>query len=140
MRNALLLFLVLWLAIPLYAQATEPAEPRHLEMVAFVEGPYQDNHAEEQAVYVVEGNVKIAGCRVDKGQMAVLAKDGSREIFAESSCRIMVIGGETMSHRHLWWNFVSTSEDRMEKAKQDWLHERFDKVPGETEFIPLPER
>ena len=51
----------------------------------------------------------------------------------------MVVGGAHMGKRHIWWNFVSTSKDRIEKAKQDWEAKRFGEIPGETEFIPLPD-
>ena len=50
----------------------------------------------------------------------------------------MVIGGDPVGERHIWWNFVSSSEARIETAKRDWTEGRFDPVPGETEFIPLP--
>ena len=53
----------------------------------------------------------------------------------------MLLGGEPLDgHRHVWWNFVSSSRDRIEQAKQDWLDGRFGTIEGETEFIPLPER
>jgi hypothetical protein len=52
----------------------------------------------------------------------------------------MVIGGESVGPRHLWWNFVSSSRERIERAKRDWRSGAFDRVPGETEFIPLPTR
>jgi redox-sensitive bicupin YhaK (pirin superfamily) len=52
----------------------------------------------------------------------------------------MLLGGATLpGERYLWWNFVSSSQERMKKAKADWREKRFDEVPGETEFIPLPE-
>jgi hypothetical protein len=53
---------------------------------------------------------------------------------------LLLLGGESMDgRRHMWWNFVSSSKDRIEQAKQDWKQGRFSPVPGETEFIPLPE-
>jgi redox-sensitive bicupin YhaK (pirin superfamily) len=51
----------------------------------------------------------------------------------------MVLGGDPVGARHLWWNFVSSSRTRIERAKADWKEGRFDRVPGETEFIPLPD-
>ena len=55
--------------------------------------------------------------------------------------KAMLVGGEPLDRpRHLWWNFASSSRDRIEQAKQDWLQGRFDKVPGDDEFIPLPQR
>jgi redox-sensitive bicupin YhaK (pirin superfamily) len=52
----------------------------------------------------------------------------------------MVIGGTNMGKRHIWWNLVSSSKERIEQAKEDWQQQRFDAVPGEEEFIPLPDR
>ena len=53
---------------------------------------------------------------------------------------VMLLGGEPIGERHLWWNFVSSSKDRIEKAKADWKEGRFAGVPGDPEFIPLPEK
>ena len=52
----------------------------------------------------------------------------------------MIIGGDALGERHIWWNFVSSSKERIERAKLDWRDGRFDKVPGDDEFIPLPDR
>jgi redox-sensitive bicupin YhaK (pirin superfamily) len=53
----------------------------------------------------------------------------------------MLLGGERFpTPRFIWWNFVSSSRERMENAKRDWAEQRFERIPGETEFIPLPER
>ncbi len=63
----------------------------------------------------------------------------SVEISAGAGGRCIVIGGEPLSTRHKWWNFVSSRPERIERAKQDWLDSKFGQVPEETEFIPLPE-
>jgi redox-sensitive bicupin YhaK (pirin superfamily) len=61
-------------------------------------------------------------------------------IEALEDARLMLVGGEPLDGpRNIWWNFVSSSKDRMEQAKADWKAGRFGPVPGETEFIPLPE-
>jgi hypothetical protein len=52
----------------------------------------------------------------------------------------MIIGGAPVGARHIWWNFVSSSKERIEKAKSDWQEHRFTMVPGDDEFIPLPEK
>jgi len=71
----------------------------------------------------------------------LVAKPGaSLDIRANQDSRIMIIGGEPVGERHVWWNFVSSSRTRIEKAKDDWREGRFGKVPGEDEFIPLPDR
>jgi redox-sensitive bicupin YhaK (pirin superfamily) len=97
--------------------------------------------AEELAVYVVEGNVAINGECVGAGVLAVLENSTSGSVTAESAARIMFAGGDTLEgKRYIWWNFVSSSRERIEQAKKDWRERRFDAVPGETDFIPLPER
>jgi redox-sensitive bicupin YhaK (pirin superfamily) len=61
-------------------------------------------------------------------------------VTARTAARLMLLGGEPMDGpRHIWWNFVSSSKDRIEQAKADWLAGRFTPVPGDAEFIPLPE-
>jgi redox-sensitive bicupin YhaK (pirin superfamily) len=62
------------------------------------------------------------------------------EIHAATAARVILFGGASVGERHLWWNFVSSSRARIEQAKADWVASRFAGVPGETEFIPLPER
>ena len=97
--------------------------------------------AEELAVYVVEGSVAINGEFVGAGVLAVLESGTSGSVTAESAARIMFAGGEALEgKRYIWWNFVSSSRERIEQAKKDWREQRFDAVPGETDFIPLPER
>ena len=59
---------------------------------------------------------------------------------AAASSRVVLIGGEPLGHRHMVWNFVSSRRERIVQAQQDWLDQRFDRVPGETEFIALPAR
>jgi hypothetical protein len=93
----------------------------------------------EQALYVALGEVELTGVRYGQGQLLVLPNDGLT-VRAISDTRLLLLGGESMDgRRHMWWNFVSSSKDRIEQAKQDWKQGRFSPVPGETEFIPLPE-
>ena len=97
--------------------------------------------AEELAVYVVEGSVAVNEEFVDAGQFAVLVSGATGKVTAESQSRIMFVGGDALEgERTIWWNLVSSSKERIEQAKLDWKEGRFDKVPGETDFIPLPER
>ena len=70
--------------------------------------------------------------------MAVL-HNGDVKIHAQTASRVMVAGGEPMGRRHLWWNFVHSSPERIDAAKRDWRNGRFGGVPGDPEFIPLPE-
>jgi redox-sensitive bicupin YhaK (pirin superfamily) len=97
--------------------------------------------AQELAVYVVAGSVAIGRQCVDAGLLAVLETGASGTVSAESAARIMFAGGEALDgERHIWWNFVSSSRERIEQAKKDWREQRFAGVPGEDDFTPLPER
>lgn len=93
----------------------------------------------ELAVYVVTGSVSIDDHEYASGVMAVGCPEKLLSLHASEDSRVMVIGGEPVGKRHIWWNFVSGSRERIEKAKTDWSEKRFDEVPGEHEFIPLPE-
>ena len=97
--------------------------------------------AEELAVYVVEGTIAVNNEFVDAGVLAVLHHGASGTVTAESAARIMFAGGAALDgERYIWWNFVSSSRERIEQARKDWREQRFDAVPGETDFVPLPER
>ena len=94
----------------------------------------------ERAVYMVEGDAGIGNCRVAAGEIAVIRPGAAATLRSDGPARAMLIGGEPFPEkRTLWWNFVSTSPDRIEQAKRDWRAGRFDPVPGDDEFIPLPE-
>jgi redox-sensitive bicupin YhaK (pirin superfamily) len=96
--------------------------------------------ADELALYVVNGEVDIGATAVGEGTMAVLRAGHVVPVHATVESRLMLFGGATLSgKRTIWWNFVSSSGERLEKAKSDWREQRFDRVPGEVEFIPLPE-
>jgi redox-sensitive bicupin YhaK (pirin superfamily) len=96
---------------------------------------------EERAVYLVDGSATVAGVTLEPGQMAVLAPGGDAEIRAGATSTVMLVGGAKMDGaRFIWWNFVSSSRERIEQAKADWREDRFPPVPGETERIPLPEK
>lgn len=94
----------------------------------------------EIAIYVVSGKVTIDGVDYGTGVMPV-ARDGrALAIDALEDSRFMVIGGDSVGRRHVWWNFVSSSRERIEKAKDDWREGRFATIPGDSdEFIPLPD-
>lgn len=95
---------------------------------------------DERAIYVVSGTVSIDDQAYGEGAMAVMRAQRDVAISAADDSRIMVIGGEALGTRHIWWNFVSSSRARIEQAKQDWQSGNFDAVPGDDEFIPLPDR
>ncbi|MBA2124784.1 hypothetical protein DLM45_00910 [Hyphomicrobium methylovorum] len=100
-----------------------------------------DPDYDERAVYVVSGRIDIAGQSFEGGQLLVFKPGDRISILAETNARLMLLGGEPMDGpRHIWWNFVSSSQERIDAAKEDWRQGRFDIVPGdEQEFIPLPE-
>jgi redox-sensitive bicupin YhaK (pirin superfamily) len=95
----------------------------------------------ERAVYVAEGEIELEGGRYASGTLAVLETGADVVVRAVHTARLMLLGGERFpTPRLIWWNFVSSSVERMERAKRDWTEQRFGRVPGETEFIPLPPR
>lgn len=109
--------------------------------------PLPENH-EDRGLYVVEGSIEIAGDRFEAGRMMVFRPGDAITIKAgETGARLMLLGGETLNGpRYIWWNFVASSQERIDAAKQawaegDWAHGRFQLPPGDTdEFIPLPEQ
>ncbi len=96
---------------------------------------------EERAIYVADGSLEIAGQVFEAGRLLVFRPRDAIMVTARTDARFMMLGGEPMDGpRHIWWNFVSSSKERIEAAKEEWKRGRFDIVPGdEEEFIPLPE-
>jgi len=99
-----------------------------------------DPDYDERAVYVASGEIDIAGDAFGEGRLLVFKPGDRISILANTQSRLMLLGGEPMDGpRHIWWNFVSSSKDRIEQAKEDWRSKRFALVPGDDEeFIPLP--
>jgi redox-sensitive bicupin YhaK (pirin superfamily) len=98
-----------------------------------------DSQADERAIMVVDGALELDGVALDNFTLYVLAP-GSRPVLGGTG-RAMLLGGEDFpTKRHVWWNFVSSSRERIQQAKEDWRERRFPLVPGdEEEFIPIPE-
>jgi hypothetical protein len=95
---------------------------------------------EERAACLLEGTVEIDGAAYEPGRLLVFAPGRALALRATAPARLLLIGGAPLDGpRHIWWNFVSSRTERLEQAKDDWKHNRFAPVPGETEFIPLPE-
>ena len=94
----------------------------------------------ERAAYVAEGEVVVDGARFAAGEMAVLSPGIDVVLASEHGARVILLGGEPIGPRFMWWNFVSSSRERIAQAADDWRNGRFPSVPGETEFIPLPDR
>ncbi|GMU73146.1 MAG: hypothetical protein AMXMBFR42_26010 [Burkholderiales bacterium] len=96
---------------------------------------------EERSVYAVDADLAIDGEPLPMHHLGVIEPGRVVTIEARGPARAMLIGGAALDgERFLWWNFVATSRERIERAKEDWREGRFAQVPGETEFIPLPER
>lgn len=100
----------------------------------------------EAAVYVVSGNVLINSTKVNHCEMAVGTPGQNLEIEALEDAKLMLLGGKRIGQRYIYWNFVSSSKDKILEAMSDWergpgdMHSRFPKIPGDDqEFIPLPE-
>jgi redox-sensitive bicupin YhaK (pirin superfamily) len=95
---------------------------------------------EELAAYVVSGEIEAEGDTYGSGVMLIAKSGKGLELNALQQSRVMVIGGEALGERIVWWNLVSSSPERIEQAKDDWREGRFGSVPGDDEFIPLPDR
>jgi redox-sensitive bicupin YhaK (pirin superfamily) len=94
----------------------------------------------ERAVYVASGAADIGGTRLAAGQMAVLTPGADVKVAAEAASTVMLLGGEPIGERFIFWNFVSSSKDRLEQAKSDWKNGRMKLPDGDDqEFVPLPE-
>jgi redox-sensitive bicupin YhaK (pirin superfamily) len=100
-----------------------------------------DDGHRERALYILEGQAQLDGVDVPSRYLIVPEPGAGRRLRALSPLKAMLLGGEPLDgHRHLWWNFVSSSKERIEQAKQDWLDGHFGQIQGDDEFIPLPQR
>jgi len=100
-----------------------------------------DTEYEERAIYLVEGTITIAGDTFEGPRLLVFRPGDAITVKAVTPARMMFLGGTALEGpRYIWWNFVSSSRERIEQAKQDWKQARFGAVPDESEFIPLPEK
>ncbi len=114
-----------YLAAELEAGATLTLPPEH----------------EERGVYLVQGEAFVSGAPLPEKSLAYLPAGENVEVKARIPSRVMLLGGEKMDGpRYIEWNFVASSKEKIAAAKQRWREQRFAPVPGETEFIPLPER
>jgi redox-sensitive bicupin YhaK (pirin superfamily) len=96
---------------------------------------------DERGVYVVSGDVEIGGAPVPVRHLAVVPPSTPERIRTRSAARVMIVGGAAMDgDRHIWWNFVASGRELMDEAAERWKRGGFPPVPGETEFIPLPEQ
>jgi len=101
-----------------------------------------DPGADERAVMLVGGEASIGGQPLEPYVLTVLAPGAAMQLTSQSGGRVMLLGGEAFaSKRHVWWNFVSSSRERINQAKNDWRAGNFPLVPGDSdEFIPIPDQ
>ena len=94
---------------------------------------------EQRAIYITQGRIQIDDMGFDAGQLVVLRPRQPVTVRANGNARVLLLGGEPLDGpRHLWWNFVSSSIERIEQAKEDWREGRLGSVAGDPEYIPLP--
>ena len=109
--------------------------------------PLPDDH-EERALYLLEGALTVDGEPYEQGRMLVFKTGSSPKITTTAKTKLMLLGGAPLGKRVMWWNFVASSQERLSQAKQDWQSSAkndfqdsvFSLPPGETEYIPLPEK
>lgn len=123
------------------APTTCHAETIYADIVLGASGQLPiDPEADERAVMLVGGEAAIDGQPLGLYELTVLAPGAAMTLSSNGGGRVMLLGGEAFkTRRHVWWNFVSSSRERIEQAKDDWNNFRFPKVPGdELEYIPIP--
>ena len=94
----------------------------------------------ERAIYIAKGSIEISGTNYTAGQMLVFSKGVDPLIISKELSTLMLLGGEPLGERFIWWNFVSSRKERIEQAKADWKEGRIILPPTDNhEFVPLPE-
>jgi len=94
----------------------------------------------ERSIYIAKGSIEVTGRTYSAGQMLVFTKGVDPVILAKDACTLMILGGEPLGERFIWWNFVSSRKERIEQAKADWKEGRILLPPTDNhEFVPLPE-
>jgi redox-sensitive bicupin YhaK (pirin superfamily) len=110
----------------------------HLELAEGAATALPSGHS-ERAAYIVSGAVQLDGRPYAAGQMLVFSPEAAPVLAASEPTVLMLLGGEPVGERHIWWNFVSSRKERIDQAKADWLAGRFSLPPTDrAEFIPLP--
>ena len=98
------------------------------------------NEHSERGAYIVKGSVEVGGVTYQEGQLLVFKKGADTLLIAKQNTTLMLLGGEHIGDRYIWWNFVSSRKERIEQAKEDWKQGRILLPPTDNEeFIPLPE-
>ena len=111
----------------------------HVELQAGASSAIPDGYS-ERAAFVAAGTIRVGEQSYAAGQMVVFARDSQAKIAATTDATVMLLGGEPLGTRHIWWNFVSSRPERIEQAKADWRAGRLPLPVGDAdEFIPLPD-
>lgn len=111
----------------------------HVKMEVGAKTDLPSGHS-ERAIYITSGSLEIFGKSYSKGQMIVFSKNEQASIHSTTPSEFMMLGGEPLGERFIWWNFVSSSKERIEQAKNDWETGKIILPPNDNrEFVPLPE-
>jgi redox-sensitive bicupin YhaK (pirin superfamily) len=125
-------------------RAHSPIVYVHIELEAGASTAIPESHGpdgySERAAFVAAGTVRVGRESYEAGNMIVFTRDSQPRIVADTAATVMLLGGEPLGERHIWWNFVSSRPERIEQAKADWRAGRIALPVGDAdEFIPLPE-
>ncbi|HEY8388103.1 MAG TPA: pirin family protein [Parasegetibacter sp.] len=111
----------------------------HLELHRGAKFSLPKDH-EERGIYIVKGSIEVNGKTFDAGKLLVFTKSADPDLLAKEATTLMLLGGEPLGDRYIWWNFVSSRKERIEQAKEDWKQGRIILPPNDnSEFVPLPE-
>lgn len=111
----------------------------HVELQAEARFGIPTGHS-ERGVYIVKGSLELNGVGYPAGKLLVFSKGVDPLIIAKEKTTLMMLGGEHLGERYIWWNFVSSRKERIEQAKEDWKQGRILLPPSDNqEFVPLPE-
>ena len=120
-------------------KTNSPLHYLHAELEAGAKIGLPKEHS-ERGIYIVKGHIEVASMSYVAGQMIVFTKGAEPAIYAKEKSTIMMLGGEPVGERFIWWNFVSSRRERIEQAKADWKEGRIILPPTDNkEFIPLPD-
>ena len=111
----------------------------HIKLEAGAQINLPTGHS-ERAIYITNGSLELSGTTYSNGQMIVFSKKEEATVRAKTNAEYMILGGEPLGERFIWWNFVSSSKERIEQAKNDWKTGKIILPPNDNkEFVPLPE-
>ena len=121
-----------------HVQTLSPMHYLHVELQAGTRLPLPKEHS-ERGIYIVKGDIEFGAHTYTVGQMLVFTKESEPTILAKTNATVMLLGGDPLGERFIWWNFVASSRERIEQAKADWKSGRIILPPNDDqEFVPLP--